>query len=135
MKYTALAVVAFAAGAELGLSKDQASARRHAITDHPKRKGWYVAHGPVQFKAGEEFQYDGDLPKGLADSLEAQQKARAAKAEADAAAKAEAIATAEKALADAEAALAAAAAADDEAKAVAQAVVEQATTALAALKA
>lgn len=98
MKYIALAVVAFAAGAELGLTKDQASARRHALTDHPKRKGWYVATGPVQLKAGEEFQHDGDLPKGMADALEAQQKAKASKADAEAAAKAEAIAAAEKAV-------------------------------------
>lgn len=133
MKYIALSVVAFAAGAELGLTKDQASARRHALTKHPKTKDWYVATGPVQLKAGEEFHYDGDLPKGMAESVEALKKARAAKAEADAAAKAEAIATAEKALSEAEAALAAAA--DDETKAVAQAVVDKATAELAALKA
>lgn len=136
MKYTALAVVAFAAGAELGLTKDQASARRHAITEHPKRKGWYVASGPLQLKAGEEFQYDGDLPKGMAESVEAQQKARQAKADADAAAAkaaAEALAAAEKAVTDAEAALAAAA--DDAAKDAAQQELDNAVATLEALKA
>jgi hypothetical protein len=136
MKYTAIAVVAFAAGAELGLTKDQASARRHAITEHPKRKGWYVASGPLQFKAGEEFQYDGDLPKGMAESVEAQQKARQAKADAEAAeakAKAEAIDAATKAVTEAEAALAAAA--DDAAKADAQQALDDATAALQALQA
>lgn len=132
MKYIALAVVAFAAGAELGLTKDQASARRHALTDHPKRKGWYVATGPVQLKAGEEFQHDGDLPKGMADALEAQQKAKASKADAEAAAKAEAIAAAEKAVADAEAVLAAAA--DDAAKDAAQQELDNAQAALQAAK-
>ena len=130
MKYTALAVVAFAAGAELGLSKDQASARRHALTEHPKRKGWYQATGPIQLKAGEEFQYDGDLPKSLADALEAASKPRASKA--DAQAKAEAIAASEKAVAAAEAALVAAT--DDEAKAAAQQALDAAQADLQALK-
>lgn len=133
MKYIALAVVAFAAGAELGLTKDQAGARRHALIKHPKTKDWYIATGPVQLKAGEEFQFDGDLPKGMAESVEALKKAKAAKAEADAAAKAEAIAAAEKAVADAEAVLAAAA--DDAAQAAAQGALDGARAALEALKA
>lgn len=131
MKYIALAVVAFAAGAELGLTKDQASARRHALTEHPKRKGWYQVTGPVQLKTGEEFQYDGDLPKGMADALEPQQKAKPGK-DAEAKAKAEAIATAEKAVADAEAHLAGAS--DDATKAIAQIELDHATADLAALK-
>jgi hypothetical protein len=137
MKYTAIAVVAFAAGAELGLTKDQASARRHAITDHPKRKGWYLATGPVQIKAGEEFQYDGDLPKGMAESVEAQQKARQAKADTEAAeakAKAEAIDAATKAVTEAEAALAAAVAGGIPTAAVQQAL-DDATAALQVLQA
>lgn len=132
MKYIALAVVAFAAGAELGLNRDQASARRHALTPNPDRKGWYQATGALQLKAGEEFQYDGELPKGMAESLEAVKKAKASKAEAEAAAKAEAIATAEQAVADAQAKLAAAA--DDATKALAQVMLDSATAALAALK-
>jgi hypothetical protein len=136
MKYTALAVVAFAAGAELGLTKDQASARRHAITEHPKRKGWYIASGPLQLKAGEEFQFDGDLPKGMAESVEVLQKARQAKADAEAAAakaQAEALEAATQTVTDAEAALAAAA--DDAAKAAAQQALDDATAALQALQA
>jgi membrane protein involved in colicin uptake len=136
MKYTALAVVAFAAGAELGLTKDQASARRHAITEHPKRKGWYIASGPLQLKAGEDFQFDGDLPKGMAESVEVLQKARQAKADTEAAAakaQAEALEAATQAVTDAEAALAAAA--DDAAKAAAQQALDDATAALQALQA
>jgi hypothetical protein len=136
MKYTAIAVVAFAAGAELGLTKDQASARRHAITEHPKRKGWYIASGPLQLKAGEDFQFDGDLPKGMAESVEVLQKARQAKADAEAAAakaQAEALEAATQTVTDAEAALAAAA--DDAAKAAAQQALDDATAALQALQA
>jgi membrane protein involved in colicin uptake len=136
MKYTALAVVAFAAGAELGLTKDQASARRHAITEHPKRKGWYIASGPLQLKAGEDFQFDGDLPKGMAESVEVLQKARQAKADTEAAAakaQAEALEAATQAVTDAEAALAAAA--DDAAKAAAQQALDDATAVLQALQA
>jgi len=133
MKYIALTVVAFAAGAELGLTKDQASARRHALTDHPKRKGWHIATGPVQLKAGEEFQYEGDLPKGMAESLEALQKVRAAKADAEAKAKAEAIDAAEKAVIAATEAVAAAG--DDEAaQALAQAALTAAEARLAELR-
>lgn len=132
MKYIALAVVAFAAGAELGLNKDQASARHHVLTPHAKRKGWYQSTGPVQLKAGEEFQFDGDLPKGMADTLEPKAPSRepvdpAAKA------KAEALATAEKAVAEAEAHLAGAA--DDATKAIAQIELDRATAELAPLKA
>lgn len=101
MKYIALAVVAFAAGADLGLTEAQASARAHALTPIGGRKGWYTTTGPVQFKAGEEFQHDGELPKALAESVESARKAKAeaiaaarAKAEAEAKAKAEAEAAA-----------------------------------------
>jgi hypothetical protein len=135
MKYIALAVVAFAAGAELGLSKDQASARRHALTPNPDRKGWYQVTGPVQLKAGEEFQFDGELPKGMAESLEAVKKARASKADADAEAKAkaEALAAAEKAVIAAAEALVAAG--DDEAaKTQAQAALAAAEAQLADLR-
>lgn len=130
MKYIAHAVVAFAAGAELGLNKDQAGARRHALTEHPKRKGWFVATGPIQLKAGEEFQYDGDLPKGMADVLEAAQKSRSGKTEAEAI-KAAALVAAEQALS---AAMATLAAADDDAKPAAQKAVDEAEAALEAIK-
>lgn len=99
MKYIALAVVAFAAGAELGLNKDQASARRHALTEHPKRKGWYTTTGPVQLKAGEEFAYDGTMPKGMASAMEPVQKAKPPKSEAEALAAASAAAAAAAAVA------------------------------------
>lgn len=70
MKYTAQSVVSFGAGSDLGLSKPQADARIASLHPVDGRKGWYTTTAPVQFKAGEEFQYDGDLPKGVAVALE-----------------------------------------------------------------
>lgn len=93
MKYIALAVVAFAAGAELGLTEAQASARKHALTPMPGRKGWYIATGPTQFKVGEQFLHDGDLPKALAEAVETPKKVSKAEAAAKAAADATALAT------------------------------------------
>lgn len=91
-KYTATAPVTLPVGAVLGLTEVQASARRHAL-QAAKKRGIYTTTAPVQFKAGEVFHYDGDLPKALASSVEAD--AVAAKAEAKAAAEAAAQAKAE----------------------------------------
>lgn len=66
MKYTATAVVSFGAGADLGLTKPQVDARVASLRPIGGRKGWYTTTAPVQFKAGEEIQYDGDLPKAVA---------------------------------------------------------------------
>lgn len=79
MKYTATAPVTLPAGAVLGLSKTQAADRQHALDKGPG-KGLYTAKAPVQFKAGESFDYAGDLPKALAVNLEAEAQARAAAA-------------------------------------------------------
>ena len=69
MKYTATAIVNLPAGTVLGLSESQAASRMHAL--QPKgRKGVYLAMQPVQFKVGETFDYDGELPKSLAQSVE-----------------------------------------------------------------
>lgn len=78
MKYVAVAIVNLVAGAVLGLSKAQAATRTHCLAPVAGRKGWYEATGPVQFKVGEEFQFDGELPKSLAESLEPIKKDRRA---------------------------------------------------------
>jgi hypothetical protein len=66
MKYKALAVVSFGAGAVLGLNKDQARARAYVTTAIKGRDGWFTTTSPTQFKAGEEFSYEGDLPTARA---------------------------------------------------------------------
>jgi hypothetical protein len=69
MRYTTTAIVNLPVGVVLGLSESQAAARRHAL--EPKgRKGTYVTTQPVQFKVGESLDYEGDLPKSLAQVLE-----------------------------------------------------------------
>lgn len=107
MKYTATAPITLPAGTVLGLSKAQAADRSHAL-EEASRKGFYTTTAPVQFKAGESFDFAGDLPKALAVNLEAEAKARAKQAVAEKeaaaaaeAAAAEAAAAAEKAAADA----------------------------------
>lgn len=121
MKYIATQTVSFPAGTELGLSKVQAAARAHAVTPLADRKGWYQLTAGTQFKAGEQFGYDGDIPKGMADALEpakrgpskleqieaARQAVAAAEAACQQAGTQEAAAAAEAKLADAKAALAA----------------------------
>ena len=68
-KYLIVALATFGAGARLGLSKEQAAARAHALRE--VGKGVYVAQQPVQFKAGETVSVDGKLPKALAELVEA----------------------------------------------------------------
>lgn len=70
MKYTAVSVVKLPAGATLVLTEAQANARKHALEPVPRAKGRYTTTAPVQFKAGEVFVYEGDLPKAMASSLE-----------------------------------------------------------------
>ena len=74
MKYVAVALISFAAGMELGLSKLQSSARMHLLTPIARRKGWFVTTGPMQLKIGEEFYCDSEIPKNLANSLEPMEK-------------------------------------------------------------
>ncbi|MDO8778099.1 MAG: hypothetical protein Q7K57_57155 [Burkholderiaceae bacterium] len=134
MKYTTIAVLSLQAGVLLGLTESQAATRKTVLTAVPARKGWYITTGPVQFKRGEEFLHDGELPKHLAEAVDpgegrpskqASKASRrefvdaallAAKAKAEAEAKAlDQAAVDAKAIADAEAA-------DAEAKAEAAAV-------------
>lgn len=69
MKLKTTAVVTFGAGAELGLSKDQAKARAAFLVPIAGKDGWYTTKAQVQFKAGELIEYAGDLPKGQVTAL------------------------------------------------------------------
>lgn len=64
--YRTTAPVTLPVGALLMLSPAQASARAHGLTK--EADGWRVRL-PVQFKAGEEFGYAGELPKAMADQV------------------------------------------------------------------
>lgn len=70
MKYTTIAVLSLQAGVVLGLTDAQAAPRMHALAPVPDRKAWYTTTAPVQFKVGEVFIFDGDLPKHLAHGVE-----------------------------------------------------------------
>ena len=75
MRYVTINVARFPAGAVLGLSKAQAAARRHAIK--PRGGDRYETTAPVEFKAGEVFEYVGDLPKSLAAVIEQADRSKA----------------------------------------------------------
>lgn len=63
----------------LQLTDEQAIPRAHRMEKCGKGC-WRVSDGPVQFKVGEEFGYDGDLPKDLAADVEPAAKSPAARA-------------------------------------------------------
>jgi hypothetical protein len=71
-------VLRLPAGSIVGLSESQVARRKHALEAVPKRKGWYTATLDLCFKVGESIQYDGELPKVLADAVEAPKRAKAA---------------------------------------------------------
>lgn len=81
MKYTAVSVVTLPEGAVLELSEQQAAARKHALL--PVGKGRYKTSAPVQFKTGEVFGYEGELPKVIASELEPVETQRKRKAAAE----------------------------------------------------
>jgi hypothetical protein len=74
-KYIATAVVTLGPGVKLELSAAQAKARSFALAPfkidakESKKPVVVVTHAMVQFKAGETFGLDGELPKVLADKL------------------------------------------------------------------
>lgn len=71
MHYVVTATLRLPAGSVVGLSDAQASVRRHVLQPDAKRKGWYEATADLSFKVGEAIQYQGELPKALADNVEA----------------------------------------------------------------
>jgi hypothetical protein len=86
MKYLVTATISLGIGAVLGLNKSQAGARSHLLKD--LGKGRYETLGEVQFKAGEEITYEGEIPKMYADVLVDEAKVKKAKEKAVAAEKA-----------------------------------------------
>lgn len=70
MKYTAITPVSVAPGARVRLTKEQA-ARCIGLVDAPEKKGGFsTVLIAFQFKAGEAFELDADLPKGMADQVQ-----------------------------------------------------------------
>ncbi len=68
MKVRALQTVTLGPGTVLALSERQAARRAHLLL--PEGSGRYRTVASVQFKAGEEFGVDAELPKALADVVE-----------------------------------------------------------------
>lgn len=66
MRFTTIGVVTFGAGVKLGLAAAQAAPRQAVLQPVDGQPGWYATTGAVQFKRGEQFDYDGDMPKALA---------------------------------------------------------------------
>jgi hypothetical protein len=61
----------------LSLTEEQAARRKHLLKQDGDQ---YVIVGPVQFKVGESFDYEGDaLPKGYAEAEAPKPKAEAPK--------------------------------------------------------
>ncbi len=58
-------------GALVGINEKQAARRKPFLQPVPKRAGWYQVTGAVQFKRGEALQIEGDVPKALAEVIEA----------------------------------------------------------------
>jgi hypothetical protein len=67
MRYRVLAPMHLHPGALLGLTEEQAAARSFGLA--PEGEMWRVVK-PVGFKAGEEIEHDGELPKTLAAVVE-----------------------------------------------------------------
>jgi hypothetical protein len=89
MRYTATATVTLGPGAIIGLSQKQAARRAHLL-EPTHREGVFTAKAAVQFKAGEEFDYEGELPKNLVDIVVDAKALTKARAKADTEARAEA---------------------------------------------
>lgn len=66
--YSAAVIVTLSSG-RLKLTPDQARTRAHNLTPVNATSGVYEIVKPVQFKRGESFGYDGDIPKAMAGEL------------------------------------------------------------------
>ncbi|BEP42259.1 hypothetical protein [Variovorax sp. V15] len=67
--YKALAPVALFPGTVVHLTTAQARIRAHALEKQGKGNTFLVT-SRIEFKAGESFKVDGDLPKNLAELVE-----------------------------------------------------------------
>lgn len=66
--YIANAVVRLHGGS-VKLNKDQHKRRAHLLGEF-KKNGVYELVSTIELKSGEEFGYDGDIPKSMADDIE-----------------------------------------------------------------
>lgn len=67
-KYRVIAASVNIHAGVLGLEPHQARARLHRLTPMGGNE-YEIVDGPVTFKRGEMFDYEGDLPKDLAESI------------------------------------------------------------------
>lgn len=69
--YTAAVVVTLHSG-KVKLTADQARRRMHCLKGSKagQKSGIFTILSPIQFKVGEEFGYDGDMPKAMIGQLE-----------------------------------------------------------------
>ena len=72
MKYTVTAPITLGAGLVVGLSDAQAGARAACL--HKLGTGRYEIRSPIQFKAGEVFHSDDEMPKAQAEAVESRRK-------------------------------------------------------------
>lgn len=80
MHYVVTATLRLPAGSVVGLSEAQAAVRRHALASVAERNGWYETLADLSFKVGEAIQYEGEMPKALAASVDAPSRETAAPA-------------------------------------------------------
>lgn len=78
IEYRAEQAVTIPAG-RLRLTPAQALARAHLVRE--VARGMYELDGPVQFKAGEVFGFEGELPKAMAAAVEPAKAKRASRSE------------------------------------------------------
>jgi hypothetical protein len=69
MRYLAITKVRVMPGARVKLSPEQAINARHLVEQQAK-DGFCVVLHPFDFKAGDRFELEGDLPKHMAEALE-----------------------------------------------------------------
>lgn len=79
MKYTALLPITIMPGTVVGMDDAQAFRRRALVKPVAKAKGYYEATSAFQFKAGEAFEVENELPKSMVETVDS--KGAAAKAE------------------------------------------------------
>jgi hypothetical protein len=68
--YTAVAPVGINAGALVKLTKKQAGKREHDAIQQQGKSTTYLVLSRIEFKAGETFHVDGELPKSMAELVE-----------------------------------------------------------------
>jgi hypothetical protein len=76
MKYVAVTAITVLAGQLVRLTAAQLGRCTGLVKLAAGAEGWHEALVPLQFKRGEAFEIDGELPKGMADLVEAAEPPR-----------------------------------------------------------